>query len=346
MSPGQLIIGASPDQIFDLSGLLASEPPLAEAPQIDELEVIRGSGLFDATWYLDNHPELGEAGIDLLSHYHEAGWRQGWRPNLYFDPTWYREQNPDVREADLDPLLHYIRLGESQRRRPVPHFDPVWYRATYALSCDEPSLRHFLERRHSGAVSPIAEFDSAWYLETYPDVAEAGMDPVEHYMIQGYMEARNPSPRFDTRFYRQRYLNGASDENPLLHYLRHRNAQELRTCLPEYESTIPREVRRFSQAGPEFEAPRPLPSSAPRLCARLLSPAVPRLRRERCVVGPRLHRMDQRDDGRAELSRALSAARAGGSRSLRSAGHGRVPRAGGAGAALRRRWVLRLCLLS
>ena len=264
MSFPRLIVGSSPDGIFDLSGLLAGEPVVASASETNDLDLIRRSGLFDATWYQQSYPDPANAGIDPLGVYHDQGWRQGRRPNPYFDPGYYREQNEDVRRADTDPLLHYIRYGERERRRPIAHFDPAWYCATYGLADDEPRLRHFLERRHSGKVSPIAEFDSAWYLETYRDIAEAGMDPVEHYMIQGYKEARNPSPRFDTRFYRQRYLNGARDENPLLHYLRHRDSPDVHPSLPEHESTIPREVRRFSQAGPDFEAARPLPPSAPR----------------------------------------------------------------------------------
>lgn len=264
MSLERIIVPASAECIFDLSRLLAGEPRSAAAAEGDELEAIRASGLFDAAWYLERHPDVQRAGIDPLRHYHEQGWRLGYWPNPYFDPCWYREQNPDVRRNDADPLLHYMRTGERERQRPVPHFDPAWYRAAYGLGESAPVLRHFLQRRHTGEVSPIAEFDACWYLQTYRDIAAAGIDPVEHYMVQGYKEARNPSPRFDTRFYRQRYLNGDTTVNPLLHYLQNRDGAELHTCMPEHEITIPREVRRFSQQGPDFESLRPLPASAPR----------------------------------------------------------------------------------
>ena len=264
MTAATFIVSASPDHVFDLSQLLAGGAPVAQAARPDELALIRASGLFDPGWYLEHHPEVGGAGIDPLRYYHEQGWRNGNRPNPYFDPVYYRERHDDVRRMDVDPLLHYILCGERERRRPVVYFDPIWYRATYGLAADQPALRHFLENRHGGKVSPLAEFDVPWYLDTYRDIAEARIDPVEHYMIQGYKEARNPSPRFDTRFYRQRYLNGSGDENPLLHYLRNRDSTELHTCLPESETTIPREVRRFTQPGPHFESPHPLPPSAPR----------------------------------------------------------------------------------
>ena len=159
MSFPKLIVGSSPDGIFDLSGLLAAEPIVAPAPPPDELDLIRRSGLFDATWYLENYPDLAKTGIDPLRHYHEQGWRQDRRPNPYFDPAWYREQNQDARHTDSNPLVHYIRWGERKRRQPIAHFDPAWYCATYGLANGEPCLGHFLEHRHRGKVSPIAEIE-------------------------------------------------------------------------------------------------------------------------------------------------------------------------------------------
>src|SRR5206468_4429556 len=49
---------------------------------------------------------------------------------------------------------------------------------------------------------------------------------------------------------------------------------------------------------------------------RLLPPAVPSNPGKRCVVGQRVHRVDQRRAGPAELRRPLSAASAGGARLL------------------------------
>jgi hypothetical protein len=44
-------------------------------------------------------------------------------------------------------------------------------------------------------------FDEDWYLRRYPDVAAAGIDPVEHYCRHGAAEGRNPSALFDTIYY-------------------------------------------------------------------------------------------------------------------------------------------------
>jgi hypothetical protein len=36
-------------------------------------------------------------------------------------------------------------------------------------------------------------FDAEWYLEHYPDVASAGMDPLEHFLRYGFKEGRRPA---------------------------------------------------------------------------------------------------------------------------------------------------------
>jgi hypothetical protein len=40
-------------------------------------------------------------------------------------------------------------------------------------------------------------FDADWYLTTYPDVAAAGLDPIDHYLNHGASEGRNPGPGFE-----------------------------------------------------------------------------------------------------------------------------------------------------
>ncbi|WP_134643068.1 glycosyltransferase [Pseudaestuariivita atlantica] len=44
-------------------------------------------------------------------------------------------------------------------------------------------------------------FDPAWYLDTYPEVAEAGIDPLEHYLEFGVVEGRRPTASFDPEAY-------------------------------------------------------------------------------------------------------------------------------------------------
>jgi glycosyltransferase involved in cell wall biosynthesis len=64
-------------------------------------------------------------------------------------------------------------------------------------------------------------FDREWYLDVYPDVRDAQVDPVEHYICHGAKEGRNPSPFFSTSGYLAANPDvEASKMNPLFHYLR------------------------------------------------------------------------------------------------------------------------------
>jgi hypothetical protein len=54
----------------------------------------------------------------------------------------------------------------------------------------------------------------------YPDVAEVGIDPVEHYLFHGARELRDPGPSFSTAGYLALYPDvGEAGQNPLVHYL-------------------------------------------------------------------------------------------------------------------------------
>ena len=130
---------------------------------------------------------------------------------------------------------------------------------TTAFPMDESALAHYLKNRF-GPFSPIPEFDSKYYLETYQDVASAGVDPFEHFVFHGYKEGRNPSDKFDTKFYIQRYFKGKTDQNPLLHYLEHRQEEGVFPVPPENEATIPAEIKRFTKPSALFEEQRPLPT--------------------------------------------------------------------------------------
>lgn len=87
----------------------------------------------------------------------------------------------------------------------------------------------WLGRRRSGRVSERERwqigssrwFDAAWYLAQYPDVANAKMDPVAHYLEFGWKEQRDPSPAFSTRYYLANNPDvAASGMSPLQHFLR------------------------------------------------------------------------------------------------------------------------------
>ncbi len=63
-------------------------------------------------------------------------------------------------------------------------------------------------------------FDAVFYLTKYPDVAAAGVDPLQHFIQHGAFEGRDPSADFSTIAYRSFMPNVTNAENPLLHFIR------------------------------------------------------------------------------------------------------------------------------
>ncbi len=238
-----------------------------------EIGALRDSGIFDAEWYVAAYADIGHSGEDPHEHYVDRGWKEGRAPNFYLDPGWYCDNNPDIRDAGFDPVLHYLLHGDAEGRRPGPHFDTAWYRSRHSLGPDDRALAHYLANRQYGA-APIPEFDAEFYLTTYRDVARAGADAFQHYVTIGWAEGREPGPEFETAYYVKRHMGGRAGEAPLLHWLRHRDEPGVHPRMPQETPTVPREVRRNTRPGDDYEDPKPLPAGAkPR--ARLLAYYLP-----------------------------------------------------------------------
>lgn len=72
-------------------------------------------------------------------------------------------------------------------------------------------------------------FDPDWYLRRYPDLTEAGVDPLRHFLAHGMREDRDPGPDFSSSGYRVNCLGpvteaepcatGVAAESPLLDYV-------------------------------------------------------------------------------------------------------------------------------
>ena len=244
--------------------------PAADRSDERDIVLLAQSGLFDTAWFDKRNPDLRAAGVDPLEHFYRYGWREHRLPNAYFDTGWYLRYNKDVASSGLNPLVHYLEYGEAEGRRPIEHFEPEWYRARYGLTDGECCLAHFLRHRLDGWVSPVREFDPMHYLSQSPDVAQAGMDPFEHYLVIGAAEGRQPSTMIDVGYYRARYLATMPGANPLIHYRRHRYDPGIYPTQGAEQASVPQQIRLNTQPGPLFETIEPLDSAAP-LKAKLLA---------------------------------------------------------------------------
>lgn len=83
-----------------------------------DLLLLRESGYFDKSWYLQNNPDVAARGVDPVRHYLVHGGLEGRRPGPKFDSQGYLDSNPDVRESGINPLVHYLKYGRDENRSP------------------------------------------------------------------------------------------------------------------------------------------------------------------------------------------------------------------------------------
>ena len=184
---------------------------LNEYDEMNLLNTIKASGLFDESWYVEHYPDVVANGYSPVKYYLARGWRNGHNPSPYFDNNAYLADNPDVAAADICPLLHYINNGHNEGR----------YVRTLSVEQHVPP-KIIDPAKVYKTLKQSKLFDTKWYLKTYPDVRAFGGDPIEHYMLYGCHEGRNPSPDFDTNYYITQYPDvRASGMNPLFHYIKY-----------------------------------------------------------------------------------------------------------------------------
>lgn len=65
-------------------------------------------------------------------------------------------------------------------------------------------------------------FDEDWYLAQYPEIRQAGVNPLRHYLEIGGFNGCDPGPDFSSSFYLSTYEDVKHEGiNPLLHYLKY-----------------------------------------------------------------------------------------------------------------------------
>jgi len=96
-----------------------STHPLTSAPIQDdpatrrwiEYYLVAASPLFDAEWYCDTYPDIGETSHDPVAHYLGDGAAEGCDPGPDFSTSAYLERYPLVGQAGANALVHYEEYG-------------------------------------------------------------------------------------------------------------------------------------------------------------------------------------------------------------------------------------------
>lgn len=105
------------------------------------------------------------------------------------------------------PKTEEMQLGAVQDTVPLQN----------EISGAQPSMQ---ENQEFQEFQSVIYFDGGWYLDMYPDVREAGIDPLEHFLNHGSQEGRSPNALFDS----QAYLRANPDvvefeRGPFIHYI-------------------------------------------------------------------------------------------------------------------------------
>ncbi len=195
-----------PHPLFDRSYYLQRYPGILES-NVDPFIFffIRGLGnrhsphpLFDTDFYIDQIADDQSIAGNPLSHYLQKGWKERINPHPLFDTTHYLAQAEPNEVIDEPVLVHYLQYGAQARRSPHPLFDPKYYCEQAGQVTD--ALQHFLREGWRQGYNPHPKFDTQYYLQQNPDVAEAGMNPLVHFILHGAEEKRSPCKEYTRSF--------------------------------------------------------------------------------------------------------------------------------------------------
>ncbi|WP_076998647.1 glycosyltransferase [Variovorax sp. KK3] len=261
----------------------AVPPAPSPSPSRESLiaDVLDRAGIFDAAFYRRAYLDVDASGLEPVDHFVRFGLESSRRPSIAFDPVFYAERYPDV-GGSRSSALHYAYFGQTEGRTiGKPPFDPG-------------RLEHVV-----AAIGESGLFDADFYAAANPAVADAGMDPLLHYLTHAHRTFADPSASFSTSAYLARHFDvRQAGANPLVHWLDIGRAEgrvlpsgsaaDFLWMSPERPYALPDDVMRFERmagiaffAGQGFDfADRQGPASLARTVASLAA-CVPTLTIER-----------------------------------------------------------------
>jgi hypothetical protein len=144
----------------------------------------------------------------LLLHYKTLGW------DYYYNRTKFLATGLKPRDIAEGLGAHYLFSEQEQQA----FFDRRWNRSgpVPGLAGGLPSEALLVDEAD---IAQSGLFDFDWYVGTYPHVARSGYDALSYFTVVGGSLGEDPSLRFNSRWYTDRYLT-ETPMNPLLHYIR------------------------------------------------------------------------------------------------------------------------------
>ncbi len=125
-------------------------------------------------------------------------------------------------------------------------------------------------------VTTLGGFDPQFYLNHNPDVANAAVDPMQHFIEYGWREGRDPCRHFSVRGYLQHNPDvEAAGVNPLLHFWEH-GLSEGRTGWKVPDVEAPRTSETTTRS-PKSAPPSSDPAALPELSLEAWAAALKRV---------------------------------------------------------------------
>ena len=169
-----------------------------------DCDLLEQSGLLDRDWY------RAQAGLDAdtnaTEHYLLHGWKLGIEPSQNFEGSFLY---PYFRTFGFEgpPAITFISLRAAgwttypsrayadylaASIRDSGFFDPESYATRLKLPADIDPVLHYVIVGEQAGKAPSDQFDPLFYSERYPDVKEAGLSYLAHYLASGQHEQRRP----------------------------------------------------------------------------------------------------------------------------------------------------------
>jgi len=153
--------------------------------------------LFDEDYYLSQCDE--ENIKNPFDHYVDVGSKNGFNPSIFFNTNNYLKNNPDVFYLNKNPLVHYVLYALDTNRKVNHNLNLTQYKR----------FRKFVIKEKY--------FDEEYYLSQLDD-QESVYDAIEHYLTIGYKKGYNPSEKFNTDDYVEKYPQ-TNNQIPFIHYI-------------------------------------------------------------------------------------------------------------------------------
>jgi hypothetical protein len=184
-----------------------------------DIAALKSSNMFDEDWYLREYPDVALTGMDPAHHFLWIGQRLGRQPR-----SSVQNGARDANKADGGSAKSAVSNGPPKGELVTSAHQPADQQEGSDVGLIDKALRAFSAaagKRTDPTYDLVAlHFDTEYYLMANPDVAAAGVDPIRHYLDNGWRESRDPNLTFSTRFYVENNPDVvAAGVNPFYHFL-------------------------------------------------------------------------------------------------------------------------------